>query len=75
MKIKKKFEQSKLNQENKKELKDVSEDLKIATKNLPIYKTNVFGINNNKTIIIDDMEKSGLIMDIKEGRAGRSSIV
>ena len=71
---KKKFEQSKLNQENKKELKDVSEDLKIATKNLPIYKTNVFGINNNKTIIIDDMEKSGLIMDIKEGRAALKEI-
>ena len=70
----KKFQESKKNQENEKELIDVSEDLKISTKNAPIYKTNIFGTNNSKTIIIDDMEKSGLIMDIKEGRAALKEI-
>ena len=71
---KEKFEQSKINQENKKELKDVSEELNMSIKNSPIYKTNVFGNINNKTIIIDDMEKSGLIIDIKEGRAALKEI-
>ena len=71
-----KFDQAKINHENKhkKELIDVSEDLTISTKYSPIYKTNIFGVVNNKTIIIDDMEKSGLIMEIKEGRASLSKI-
>lgn len=71
-----KFQQLKLNQENKhkKELIDISEDLTLSTKYSPIYKTNIFGTNNSKTIIIDDMEKSGLIMDIKEGRAALKEI-
>ena len=46
----------------------------MSTKYSPIYKTNIFGTNNNKTIIIDDMERSGLIMDIKEGRAALKEI-
>ena len=73
---KKKFEQAKKDQENKhqKELIDISEDYTISTKVDPIYKTNIFGTNSNKTIIIDDMEKSGLIMDIKEGRASLTEI-
>ena len=71
-----KFDQAKINHENKhkKELIDVSEDLTILTKYSPIYKTNIFGTNNSKTIIIDDMEKSGLIMEIKEGRAALNKI-
>lgn len=71
-----KFEQMKKNQENKhkKELIDISEDLSLSTKISPIYKTNIFGAINNTTIIIDDMEKSGLIMDIKENRAMLSEI-
>lgn len=73
---KQKFEESKINQENKhkNELIDISEDLSLTTKISPIYKTNIFGTNNSKTIIIDDMEKSGLIMDIKEGRAALKEI-
>jgi hypothetical protein len=71
-----KFKQSKINHENKhkKELIDISEDLSMSTKYSPIYKTNIFGTNSNKTIIIDDMERSGLIMDIKEGRAALKEI-
>lgn len=74
---KEKFNQSKINHENKhkKELIDLSEDLSMSTKYSPIYKTNIFGTNSNKTIIIDDMEKSGLIMDIKEGRAALNEII
>ena len=68
---KKKYEKYKEERENrhKKELLDISEDFIVSTKAEPIYKTNIFGAINNKTIIIDDMEKSGLIIDIKEGRA------
>ena len=68
---KKKYEKYKEERENKhkKELLDISEDFIVSTKAEPIYKTNIFGTINTKTIIIDDMEKSGLIIDIKEGRA------
>ena len=71
-----KFEQAKINHENKhkKKLIDVSEDFIISTQYSPIYKTNVLGTINNKTIIIDDMEKSGLIIEIKEGRASLSKV-
>ena len=55
-------------------LVDITEDLSMSTKYSPIYKTNIFGTNSNKTIIIDDMERSGLIMDIKEGRAALKEI-
>jgi hypothetical protein len=74
---KEKFKQSQISQENKhkKELIDISEDLSMSTKYSPIYKTNIFGANSNKTIIIDDMEKSGLIIDIKEGRAALNEII
>ena len=64
---KEKYEQEKSNQEtrHKKELIDISEDLSFLKKVQPIYKTNINGICNSKTIIIDDFEKSGLIEEIK----------
>ena len=71
-----KFKQLKINNENKhkKELTDISEDLSISTKYSPIHKTNIFGRNTNKIIIIDDMERSGLITDIKGGREALKEI-
>ena len=63
-------------QENKckVELKDISEDLSINLKADPIYKTNIFGTISKKTIIVDDMEKFGLIKDTKENKAGLTEI-
>jgi hypothetical protein len=71
-----KFEQVKNTQEtkHKKELIDISEDLTFLKKVEPIYKTNINGISNQKTIIVDDMEKTGLITEIKAKIAALSEI-
>ena len=72
----KKFQQANLSRENKhkKELLDISEDLIFPKKVEPIYKTNVNGIYNLKTIIIDDMEKTGLLSEIKDKKAALTEI-
>ena len=73
---KEKFEQEKLSKENegKKELIDISEDMTFLKKVQPIYKTNVNGVCESSTTVIDDMEKSGLIKDIKNKKAALSEI-
>ena len=73
---KEKFEQVNLNKENesKKELIDISEDITFLKNVQPIYKTNVNGLCDSNTIIIDDMEKSGLIKEIKNRKAALSEI-
>jgi hypothetical protein len=71
-----KFEQVKNTQEtkHKKELIDISEDLTFLKKVEPIYKTNINGVSNQKTIIVDDMEKTGIITEIKAKKAALSEI-
>lgn len=59
----------------KKELNDISEDASICLKADPIYKTNIFGVINKKTIIIDDIEKIGINnKDLKENKGAISEI-
>ena len=71
-----KFQQVNTNQEtkHKKELLDISEDLTFLKKIQPIYKTNMNGTSSKKTIIVDDMEKTGLITEIKSKNAALSEI-
>ena len=71
-----KYEKEKLNQENmrKKVLVDISKDITFLKKVHPIYKTNVNGLCESSTIIVDDMEKSGILKDIKNNKAGLSEI-
>ena len=73
---KEKFEQEKLakGNEGKKELIDISEDMTFLKKVQPIYKTNVNGVCESSTTVIDDMEKSGLIKEIKNKKAALSEI-
>lgn len=72
---KKKEEESKIFLENlhKKELIDISENVSIS-KYTPIYKTNVLGLINNKTIISDDIEKLGLLNDVKEEKVALNEV-
>ena len=71
-----KFEQINTTQEakHKKELIDISEDLSFLQKVQPIYKTNINGISNKNTIVVDDMEKTGLIKDIKNNIASLNEV-
>ena len=71
-----KYEQAKKNQEtkDKKELIDISEDLTFLNKVEPVYKSSIHGMSNQKTIIVDDMEKTGLITEIKAKKAALTEI-